>query len=1035
MARFSKEDLEGISPGPIAWMACHPIAANLLMLVLILGGLFFYSKATKEVFPEFSLDVITISMAYPGASPEEVEQAIVIAIENELRDIDGIGEITSSAAEGMGRVVVEVLDPDELVRTSQDIRSAVDRVTTFPVEAEDLTVAVNNRRRDVMELALYGDASEQALRAAAEQFRSMLESDSDIGPVEFTGVREHEIHIEISQENLRRYNISLPEVAGIIRRTALELGGGRLQTSSGEILVRMNERRDNAVDFETIPIVTLDNGSQVLLGDIAEISAGFDESNIFAFYNNKPAVLFDVYRVGEQTPSSVATAAYTYINDFNERRPGGLQIGVLDDDADLFEQRADLLISNGLFGLALVIFFLALFLDMRLAFWVSMGIPISFIGAFVLFPATDFTINMISMFAFLITLGIVVDDAIISGENIHRYRQAGMVPIRAAVKGAREIAMPLTISVITNMIAFVPLLFVPGVMGKVFGVIPIVIIAVFLISLIESLFILPAHLAFKAKNKPMRSGLIGELGQRKQRFNAWFEHFVTHRYAPFLSEKILRHRYTALALFVMVLLIVGGYIQSGRMGMTLFPRVESDVAYATATMKVGVPYEQTKGVMDQLVDAANEVIAQNGGEQLSFGVFSSIEENSVEVGAYLTKPDIRPISTSEFTKQWRDKVGNIPGLESLSLLSDRGGPGSGKALTIELSHPDINTLDKAGMDLAAALEEFPNTNDIDDGSAQGKKQFDFNMKELGYTLGMTTADVANQVRAAFYGSQAFQQQNGRNEVRVLVRLPEDQRSSQYYLKQLMIKTPDGSDALLSDVVSMREGRAYTTINRRNNQRVIMVTADVVPQDAAGSVIAALKRDTLPQLKARYPGLNYAFEGRQAEIRDSVRSIFIGLAAVIFVIYVLLALIFRSYSQPLMVLVAIPFATIGAVFGHVVMGYSLSIMSLFGIMALAGVVVNDSLILVDLANRKRSEGMQAVQAVIAASVQRFRPIILTTLTTFVGLAPMILETSRQARFLIPMALSLGFGIVFATLLTLILIPVLYMIVEDIKQRLP
>lgn len=1034
MARFSKEELAEIKPGPIAWMATHPVAANLLMLVCILGGLFFYSKTTKEVFPEFTLDMVTVSMVYPGASPEEVEQGIILAIENELKDVEGIEEITSIAAEGIGTVNAEVVDPDEINRISQDIRSAVDRITTFPVEAEDLTVVVNNRRRDVMELALYGEASEQALRAAAEQFRSQLESDTNIGPVKFTGAREYEIHIEISQENLRRYNLSLPQVADIVRRTALELGGGRLKTASGEILVRMSERRDYAAEFNSIPIIKLDNGSQVLLGDLATIREGFDDSNNYAFYNGKPAILFDVYRVGEQTPSSVAEAAYVYINDFNARAPSGMQIGVLDDDADLFEQRASLLVKNGLVGLALVILFLALFLDVRLAFWVSMGIPISFIGAFLLFPATDFTINMISMFAFLITLGIVVDDAIISGENIYSYRQRGYPPLKAAVEGAREIAIPITISVITNMVAFVPLLFVPGVMGKVFGVIPVVIIIVFLVSLIESLFILPAHLTFEKSDKRNPRGLLARISAKQKRFNVKFEHFVHQKYVPFLSGNVLRFRYLALAIFVAVLLAVGGYIKSGRMGMTLFPSVDSDFAVATATMKVGVPFDSAKQVMDRMVASANEVIAENGGENLSFGVFSSINENVVEVRAYLTRPEIRPISTKEFTTIWRQKVGDIAGLESLSLLSDRGGPGSGPALTVELSHPSTEILDQAGMELAAALEEFPNTADVDDGSAQGKRQYDFTMKELGYTLGMTTADVASQVRAAFYGSEAFKQQRGRNEVRVLVRLPEEQRTSPYYLKNLIIKTPDGNDVRLSDVVDMEEGRAYTTINRRNNQRVIQVTANVEPQDAAGSVIAAIEKDALPKLTAKYPGLHYSFEGRQAEIRDSVRSIFFGIGAIIFVIYVLLALIFASYSQPFMVLVAIPFATVGAVFGHLMMGYSLSVMSLFGIMALAGVVVNDSLILVDLANRKRKEGMAAVQAVIEAGAQRFRPILLTTLTTFVGLAPMILETSRQARFLIPMALSLGFGILFATLLTLILIPALYMIIEDIKKKL-
>ncbi|MCP5362099.1 MAG: efflux RND transporter permease subunit [Hyphomicrobiales bacterium] len=1031
MAFTPHPDLKDIPPGPIAWMAGHPVAANLLMIIFLMGGLFFFSQSTKEVFPEFALDTITVSMSYPGASPEEVEQGIVLAIEDALTDIDGLGEITSTARESSGSVTAEVLDIDEMIRIAQDAKSAVDRITTFPVEAEDLKVSVNNRRRDVISLALYGEVDAWTLRAAAEQIQERLEEDKNIGPVELSGARNYEIHIEIPQENLRRYGISLPTVAQIIRNTALELGGGSLDTESGEILVRMSERRNTAKEFRNIPIITQENGSKVFLGDIATISDGFDDSNNYAFYNGKPAILFDVYRIGKQTPTGVATAVKTQVTELNQSLPGGLTITTFNDRSRLFEQRAELLMTNGLFGLILVVTFLALFLDVRLAFWVSMGIPISFMGAFLLFPATDFTVNIVSMFAFIISLGIVVDDAIVSGENIYHYRQKGLTPLRAAVEGAREIATPITISVLTNMVAFVPLFFVPGHMGKVFSVIPEVVILVFFISLIESLFILPAHLTFKQVSTRSPHNLLQHIAARQKGFNQRFNHFVENQYAPFLQNHVLKHRYLALAVFISILLIAGGYVFSGRMGMTLFPRVESDYAFASAELKVGSPFSQTKEVADRLMHAAQDVIDQHGSEQLAEGIFTDIEENVVEMRIFLTEPEVRPITTAEFTKLWREALGEIPGLEALSLMSNRGGPGSGAALTVELSHHDTAVLDKAAVQLAGALADFPNTKDIDDGSAQGKKQFDFTMKELGYTLGMTTADVARQVRAAFYGSEAFKQQRGRNEVRVLVRLPEEQRSSQYYLKNLMIKTPDGSDVMLRDLVHMTEGRAYTTINRRDSRRVIQVQADVDPPSEANAVIAAIMKDTLSELQQRYPRLSYSFEGSQAEIRDSVHSLFFGLGAVLFVIYALLAILFSSYSQPFMVLVAIPFGTVGAIIGHLIMGYSLSVMSLFGMMALAGVVVNDSLLLVDFANRKRVKGMHAVQAVIEAGTQRFRPILLTTMTTFMGLAPMILETSRQARFLIPMALSLGFGILFATLLTLILVPALYMIIEDIK----
>lgn len=1029
MPKFNRKELNQIEDGPIKWMASHPVAANLLMLIFLLGGYFFYSMTTKEVFPEFALDTITVSMSYPGASPEEVEQGIILAIEDELADIDGLGEMISSAKEGSGSVTVEIDNTDEMIRIAQDVKSAVDRISTFPIEAEDLKVSVNSRRREVISLALYGDADEQSLRAAAERVRDRLDQDKDIGPVEITGAREYEIHIEISQEDLRRYDLRLADVATKVRNTALELGGGKLETVNGEILVRMSERRDKAFEFSDIPIITRENGSKLLLGDLAKISEGFDDSNNFAFFAGKPAIMFDVYRVGNQTPISVVDAVTRNLEDINNSLPGNLKIAPFDDKSKLFKQRAELLLNNGIMGLFLVVFFLALFLDVRLAFWVSMGIPVSFLGAFLIFPMTDFTINVISMFAFIIALGIVVDDAIVSGENIYHYRQQGYSPIKAAVEGAREIAMPITVSVLTNMVAFIPLLFVPGQMGKTFAIVPIVVVTVFAISLVESLFILPAHLTFKKQGDKKPKTYFQHLIKWQKGFNVRFENMVKNKYIPFLEHYVIKYRYVSFAIFISILLAVGGYVKSGRMGMELFPRVEADYAFAEAKLRIGSPYSQALKVQEQLIEAAEKVIAENGGELLSEGIRSSIRENDVEIRAYLTDTDIRPISTKKFTELWRSKLGEIPGLESLSLVSNRGGPGSGAALTIELSHHDTAILDDAAMRLADALREFPNTKDIDDGSAQGKRQFDFKMKDLGYTLGMTTSEVASQVRSAFYGSEVFKQQRGRNEVRVLVRLPEEQRSSQYYMKNLMLKAPDGSDVLLSDVVEMTEGRAYTTINRRDGRRIIQVQADVDPPSQANAVIATLQKTILPELKQRYPSLNYSFEGNQAEMRDSVNSLFWGLLAVIFVMYALLAVLFSSYSQPLMILIAIPFGTVGAVLGHLLMGYSLSIMSLFGMMALAGVVVNDSLILVDFINRKRGDGEDTLRSVKEAVIQRVRPITLTTVTTFVGLAPMILETSRQARFLIPMALSLGFGILFATLLTLILIPALYMIIED------
>tara|TARA_R110001592_G_scaffold27763_26_gene102948 strand:+ start:1900 stop:5055 length:3156 start_codon:yes stop_codon:yes gene_type:complete len=1032
MGHFDESELDDIKPGPIAWVASHPVAANLLMVILLLGGFLLLLGSKQEVFPEFTLDLATVSMAYPGASPEEVEQGILLSIEDAVKDIEGIGEITSNASESVGTVIIEIDDEDQALRIVQDIKTAVDQITTFPVDAENLTVSLLQNQEQVMELVLHGSVSERVLRDTAEVVRSKLEQSDGISLVELSNVRNYEIHIEVPQDTLRRYNLSIPDIATIISRTSLELGGGALKTSAGEILVRMTERRDYAPDFSTIPIIKNGNGSTVYLGDIATIKDTFADQNLYTTFNDKPAIQMQISSTAKQTPITISTATRTVVDELNKTLPGDLEITITDDRSIIFEQRAELLIKNGVFGLVLVVLFLAIFLDIRLAFWVSLGIPISYMGAFLLFPAADyFSINMVSMFAFIIALGIVVDDAIVVGENIYHKREQGMKPLAASVAGAREMAIPVTVSVLTNIIAFMPMFFMPGFMGKIFSIIPLIVIATFTISLVESLFILPAHLVFK-QSKEIKNGFFAAIVRWQKKFNRGFDYFIVNIYLPILKKSVYL-RYISLSLFLFVLIAMGSYVISGRLGIQMFPKVESDFSYSKAVLKVGAPESVVKKVEQHIVETAQNIIAENGGDQLSLGVYSQVNENEITIRTFLTDPSIRTLSTKDFTALWRKKTGIMPGLDSLTFLSDFGGPGSGAALTVELSHEDTHVLDEAAMDLAKALDDFPNTQDINDGTAQGKRQFDFTVSDLGYTLGLTPVDVGRQVRSGYYGSEALKQQRGRNEVRVLVMLPKAERESLYHFTNLMIKTPNNAYVMLKDVVDSTEGRAFTTIKRRNSQRVITVESDVSPQSEANLIIGSLKADVLPDLVKRYPGLSYSFEGQQADMRESLQSLFVGMIGILFVMYAILAVLFSSYSQPLMIMIAIPFSIVGAIIGHFIMGYPMSIVSMFGIIALAGVVINDSLILIDLANKKRKEDdIDSFQAVVIAARQRFRPIILTTMTTFVGLAPMMFESSLQARFLVPMAISLGFGIVFSTFLTLVLIPSLYMINEDLKR---
>jgi multidrug efflux pump subunit AcrB len=1020
------------SRGAISWMAGHSVTANLLMLVLLVGGLIFSLKIKKEVFPDYELDMVNITVPYPGASPEEIERGIILAIEEAILDLEGIKKVTSSAEEGVARVTAEINEGEDIQALAQDIKNEVDRITSFPEEAEEPQVVIAKRKRFVVSLALYGNESERVLRELAEVVRDRLLQDPTITQVELVGVRPLEISIEIPQNNLRTYNLTLGEVAQRIRQASVELPGGAIKSQSGDVLLRVKERRDYGREFARIPIVTTQGGARVLLEDIATIRDGFEETDNFATYNGKQAVLIEVYRVGDQTPTSVSRAVREQVAIINSQvLPKGIALESRYDRSDIYQQRMDLMLNNGYLGLSLVFILLAIFLEARLAFWVSLGIPVSFLGSFLILPVFGVSINLVSMFAFIVTLGIVVDDAIVVGENVYYQHQTGVPWFEAAVRGAREIVMPVTFSVLTNMVAFMPMFFVPGFMGKVFKQIPIVVISVFAISLIESLLILPAHLGHHKERT--RSGVFAWLHSNQQRFSRFFTRMVQTRYGPFL-DLTLRYRYVTLSIGLTILVITAGYIKSGRMGFELFPKVESDYAKVTAVLPFGSAFQKTTKVQEKLVSAAQKVVAENGGDSLSEGIFAIITGNQAEVRLYLTPPGERPISTAKVTELWRTGVGTIPGLESIKFESDAGGPGSGAAISVELSHRDVPVLERASADLAEALAPYPEVADIDDGFSPGKHQLDFRMTPEGRSLGLTSQEVARQVRHAYYGAEALRQQRGRNEVKVMVRLPQDERASEYNLEEMILRTPGGSEIPLREAVKVKRGRAYTTIDRRDGRRIVTVTADVHPRSKAGLILSSVKSEILPDLQRKYPGLTYSFEGREADTRESTQSLLRGLMMALLVIYAMLAVPFNSYIQPIIIMISIPFGIVGAVIGHLLMGFSLSVISLFGLVALSGVVVNDSLVLIDFANRKHKAGLDRHQAVHEAGIHRFRPILLTSLTTFGGLAPMIFETSRQARFLVPMAVSLGFGIIFATLITLLLVPSLYLMVEDIRRLL-
>ena len=1026
-------------------MANNGVASNLLMVVLIVGGLILSGRVKQEVFPEIAVDAVRISVAYPGASPAEVEQGIILAIEEKTRGLDGVKKVTGTAFEGSGSVVVELLLGVDGNKMLQDVKSAVDRITSFPEEAERPVVSLLVAQNKNISVMVYGDYERMVLRDVAEQIRDDMIQDPAITLVELAGLPPLEIAVEVPAGKLREYNLTLDQVAGIIRSSALELPAGGVKTSSGEILLRTQERRDFAEEFADIPIVARNDGSVVRLGDVATLEDGFAETDEEALFNGLPAVRLDIFRVGDQTPVTVSEAVYGYVGDWNERLPSSIELAVWDDGAVFYRGRMNLLLRNAALGLVLVLLLLGLFLDPRLAFWVTLGIPVSVLGAFLIVPFFDASINMISLFAFIVTIGIIVDDAIMVGESVYHERQKGKSWSDAAASGARVMTMPIHFAVLTNVVAFMPLFFVPGSSGKLFMQIPAIVVPVLLISLVESLFVLPAHLSHGH-----RTNWFWETVGRPQRFfGAKLEWFIHHVFARQL-EAATRHRYLTIGVAVAVLVLSVGVVAGGVIKFSFIPKIDSDIITAQAALPYGAPIERTRAVQERMLQAAREALDANGGRDIAMGIYTQLGtplmgpgpdhgfgaggggSHLAAVQLELVPSEQRDISGVEFSRAWREATGEIAGLENLTFEAAIGG-GGGAAVDIQLSHADRGLLEAAARDLAEAIGGFAGVNDIDNGVSEGKPQRSLTLTPEGRSLGLTAMDLARQVRASFYGSEALRQQRGRNEVKVLVRLPEAERKRLYTVEELILRGANGVEISLAQAASWAEGRAYTEINRTDGRRVISVSADVDQQVAnANEILAEVRTEVLPLLVSKYPGLSYSFEGEQRAQRESMLALGVGFALALFVIYAMLALPFRSYTQPFIVMLSIPFGIVGAILGHLVLGYGLSIISLFGIIALSGVVVNDSLVLIVQANRNRQKGASAAEAVRDAAIRRFRPILLTSLTTFFGLAPMIFETSMQARFIIPMAISLGFGILFSTFIILLLVPSTYLALEDIKH---
>ena len=1041
--------------GVLDWFASNHVAANLLMFLIIAAGLMAIFSVKMEVFPELSLDMINVTVPYRGASPADVEEGVCLRVEEAIAGVEGVKRMTSSAAEGAGLTIVEVEEYADATQVLDDVKAQVDTIITFPAETEKPVISELKSRPKVISIVVHGDIPEKVLRKLADQIRDDLTAKDNISQVTVAGVRPYEISIEVSEENLRRYNLSFDQVTRAIRNSSLDVPAGSVKTAGGEVLVRTKGQRYYGPEFEDIVVLTKNDGTIIRLGDIASVRDEFEDVDLYSKFGGERAAFIQVSRIGEQDALDIAGTVKEYVEWKRQDLPQGVSLALWEDDTLVLKARMDLLKRNAYIGLVLVFLCLTLFLNLRLAFWTTMGIPISFLGAFWLIPHFDVSINMISLFAFIMSLGLVVDDAIVVGENIFAHRQLGLDRTAAAIKGVKEMAMPVILAVLTTMFAFIPLAYTLGIMGKILRVMPIVVVSVLAVSLVEALLILPAHLSAKGDwSKFVLFRFTGKINQGTHKALTWFV------FGPFASfvERAVKWRYVTLAAGIAVFLVTVGFIAGGYIKFVFFDVVEADNMIATLKMPLGTPVEQTREVTERIEAAALQALEEfdskrpdkpsllkyiavtvgdhpmaSRGGAVQVKIARGAQSHLGEVNIELLGSEERDVSSVAIKNRWRELVGEVPGVSSLTFMAEF--MSTGNAIEVELSHQDFDTLLAASEKLKTILRDYAGVSDIADDFEPGKVELKLELKDTGRTLGLTLSDLARQVRQGFYGDEAQRIQRGRDDIRVMVRYPKDERKSLADVENMRIRLSDGTEIAFNTVAEVQYGRGYSTIRRVDRRRVVSVSADV-DEDVtnAGEINAELNATVLPTLMREFQALQWRYAGEQRERNESLGSLIPNFGIAMMAIYALLAVQFRSYSQPAIVMSAIPFGIVGATIGHLLMGFNLSILSLFGIVALSGVVVNDSLIMIDLINRQRKSGIELAQVLRDCATRRFRPIMLTTLTTFCGLLPMIAERSLQARFLVPMAISLAFGVLFATCITLVLVPSLYMILEDFKNRI-
>ncbi|MCB1692451.1 MAG: efflux RND transporter permease subunit [Pseudomonadales bacterium] len=1017
----------------IAWWARNPVAANLLMLGIFLAGFLGFTSMEREAFPVFKPSQVSIDITWPGAAPQEVEEQVIVRVEQALKNLDKVYRVYSTAQEGNAHIEVYTLPSTDIEAFLNDVKNTVDSVNSLPRDIEKPQVKRVEYRDEMMRIAVHGYIDEKQLTRLAQDLRDQVAQLPYVSIVELFGTRAEEVSIELSEQNMRRYGLTFDEVASAIRGSSVNLSSGRIRTETGDVLLRARNVANSEEDFSKIIVRQTEDGGTVRLGDVAKVVDGFEDNEILATMNGEPAVLIQIMSTDYMQVVKSSDAVRAWMEKTQPTLPKGVSLSLWFDTADAYKSRMSTISSSAYMGLILVFLVLILSLRPKVALWVTAGIGVSFLGTFALLPANDVSLNIMSTFAFLLVLGIVVDDAIVVGESIHEHSHTMGGGLDGAIQGTMAVAKPVIFAVLTTMVAFAPWFFLSTEEAQMTRQFSIVITLALTISLIEAFFILPAHL-----NNLHHRDHLGKFARIQRNLEEGFVHFGQNYYRRWVDWAV-RYRYLTTSFFISVFVISIGVFSAGWVKFAFMPEVENELIYVNVVLPTGTPYDRALQVLDQLQVAEKKLIeevderakTEGGTGKLIEGWYTRSRRDSVIAIVKLAPPEVRDLSAKEAATRLRELVGDVPDADEIQVnytMND-----SNPQVSFVLRHKDTNVLREAGNDVKAQLYKYEGTYYVRDNLRGETDELHMKLRPGAEKLGITLAEVSEQVRQAYFGEEVQRLPREYGDVKVMVRYPKEQRYNLESLNHFMVRTSDGRELPLMSVVDVEIAKGAQTIQRRDGERMIQVTAEVT-SDLMSDINTDMKENFLPGLKKKYPGLQVGVSGSAESEEIFLNQIMALYAVALFVMYALIAVAFHSYWLPLLVMTAIPFGFMGAIYGHLLFGVSLAMFSYFGIGAAAGVVVNDNLVLVDYVEQLRKKGRAATDAVVEAGVARFRPILLTTLTTFIGLVPIMSERSTDAQFLKPAVLALAFGVLFALFVTLFLVPALYCIGDDLRSRL-